>query len=206
MSNQLRNNTRACRTCAGKKRRKPYDCHAPEYIIWVAMKKRCNRRANEDWDRYGGKGITVCERWNGPDSYPNFLEDMGPRPSPEHTIDRIDPKGPYSPENCRWLHRAEQSANRSNCIHVTYNGQTKILKQWAEELNLNYGTLHTRYQAGDRGARLFRKPKPKSLMITHNGRTQHIKSWAREFNLNHGTLQKRYNHGDRGDYLFRPVS
>jgi hypothetical protein len=83
----------------------------PTYNTWTSMHSRCQDPRNASYERYGGRGISVCGRWS---DFMLFLEDMGERPSLEHSIDRIDNDGNYEPGNCRWLTRAEQNARRKD--------------------------------------------------------------------------------------------
>jgi hypothetical protein len=106
------------------------------------MKKRCYNPKASNYKDYGGRGITICPRWR--ESFVAFLEDMGPRPSDKHSIDRIDNNGPYCPENCRWATLQQQRNNRRPVTNITFQGETLSLLQWARRLNMNYDTLRYR--------------------------------------------------------------
>lgn len=117
-----------------------------EFSTWSSMRYRCKNPGNAAWKNYGGRGISVCERWDA--SFTSFLEDMGPRPSPNHSLDRIDNDGNYEPGNCRWATQKEQMRNSCVADVITFNGQTKSVRDWAEETGIKWWTLKQRIKNG----------------------------------------------------------
>lgn len=105
------------------------------------MRRRCEDPSDVTYDYYGGRGITVCERWRDVSA---FYEDMAPRPSVRHQLDRIDNNGPYSPENCRWVTRVENGNNKRNNTLVEWRGEVLTVPEWARRLGINQGTLQSR--------------------------------------------------------------
>lgn len=108
------------------------------------MKSRCENPRNARYADYGGRGITVCDRWK--DSFENFIADMGPPPTPSHSIEREDNSRGYEPGNCRWATDIEQGNNQRSNVLIEYNGKTQTIAQWARELGMNYQTLRQRIQ------------------------------------------------------------
>lgn len=117
---------------------------SPTYRVWYSMLSRCENKKNKRYSSYGGRGITVCERWR---TFDNFLSDMGVRPDGK-SIDRIDNEKGYSPENCRWATNVEQQRNKSNNHLVTHNGLTKTLVEWAEYVGMRQMKLVQRLHWG----------------------------------------------------------
>jgi hypothetical protein len=107
------------------------------------MRRRCADPNFKDYKYYGGAGIVVCERWN---VFANFLEDMGERPSGK-TIERLDMKGPYCKENCKWANHLQQMNNTSRNRVITHNGKTMTVAQWARYLDVPRARLSARLNA-----------------------------------------------------------
>lgn len=114
----------------------------PEYHAWEAMIQRCYNPKHPRYNQYGGRKIKVCRRWKK--SFDSFLLDLGPRPSNGHSIDRINNRLGYRPDNCRWATAAEQMRNTRKTRNIRFHGRVQCLKDWAKELNINYKTLHSR--------------------------------------------------------------
>jgi hypothetical protein len=117
----------------------------PTYRIWCRMRRRCNPNFVKDHPYYSGRGIKVCEAWG---HFENFLADMGKKPGPGYSIDRIDPNGDYSPENCRWSTHVEQCNNRRSNVLITIDGRTQNITQWATEYGLSHKLVWRRLQYG----------------------------------------------------------
>ena len=109
------------------------------------MKTRCQNSNTKAYKNYGAKGIKVCSRW---DVFENFLEDMGERPGPYYSIERINSAGDYCPDNCKWATRTEQNRNRSMCIFITINNKCQTVKEWAIELGIKRQTIERRLKLG----------------------------------------------------------
>lgn len=113
-----------------------------EHVTWCSMKQRCYDKNARNYERYGARGITVCNRWRN--NFDAFLADMGPRPSKKHSIERIDNLKGYSPENCRWATRVEQCNNRRSSAYWTAFGRTQTIAQWAREIGMDQVSLRSR--------------------------------------------------------------
>lgn len=119
---------------------------APEYYVWASIKQRCTNPNRSNYSRYGGRGIRMCERWS--ESYLAFLADMGRRPSPAHSIGRIDNDGNYELSNCRWETRMEQHQNKTALRLVAAFGKTLSVAAWARRLHVPAPRIYARLNRG----------------------------------------------------------
>lgn len=152
----------------------PFKNPHPLYSVWQGMRQRCRNPNVKQWADYGGRGISICPSW---DDFHKFVEDMGARPTPKHTLDRIDNDKDYGPRNCRWATRAEQQRNRRNSVFVKIEGETYRLIDLVDETGIKADTIATRANAGlsladiKSGKQLKRGPK----------HSTHCK-WGHEYN------------------------
>ncbi len=116
------------------------------YRIWAAMKRRCLNPNYHEYHLYGGRGIKVCNEWLGFVEFYKWAMNNGYKD--DLSIDRINQDGNYEPNNCRWETCKRQANNRRSNLTIEYQGQTKPLKQWAEDLGLNYKMLYKRFKLG----------------------------------------------------------
>ena len=127
--------------------------------VWRSMHNRCYKSSQASYENYGARGIFVDAAWHGAEGYKRFVEDMGDKPD-DSTIERIDNNGPYSPSNCRWATREEQSRNKRNNRWITANGETKTLKDWAVQLGCNSAAIIARIKSGMTEIEAVTKPVP----------------------------------------------
>ena len=118
----------------------------PEYQVWQDMKRRCLNPKSKSFSIYGGRGISVCERWQT--SFEHFHADMGARPFATATIERVDNNGNYEPGNCRWATRREQMNNVRKNVILTVDGESATLAEWARRTGMNHASILGRLAKG----------------------------------------------------------
>lgn len=151
LSSNLKNGfTKSCGCERIKDRRKGNPTHGKSgtsiYRAYHHMIERCTSKNDKGYNLYGGRGIIVCDRWM--ESFENFYEDMGDKPTAKHSLDRTNVNGNYDPNNCRWATQIEQANNKRNNILITHNDKTQTISEWSTELNVNYNLIHSRLKKG----------------------------------------------------------
>lgn len=157
--------------------------NTPEYKAWFEMKRRCYNKNRKGYKNYGGRGIKVCDRWL--ESFENFYEDMGDRPSPNHSLDRIDVNGNYEPSNCKWSDRTEQNYNQrfrggvTNQPNIKTNGHTfraRVSRYKVSRMSYSLKNIEDAIRIRDQWLKEYNEGKEK---------------WVRD------TINKTYNRGKR---------
>lgn len=162
-----------------------------EYLAWTHMKTRCYNPNYELYHCYGGRGITVCDRWLN--SFQNFFDDMGKKPTPKHSLDRFpDKNGNYEPSNCRWATVKQQSGNRRNNTWIEYKGENMILQNWAVRLKTYPTTIAKLLREGFTFEYVYNKFMNRREYIILDTQTGifyvGLKEAALAKNINHKTL------------------
>lgn len=162
----------------------------PLRSIWSGIKLRCLNPRARNYAAYGGRGIIVCDKWKN--SFEAFVADVGDRPSPKHSLDRIDNERGYEPGNVRWATQKEQARNARHNIWLTYNGRTMLMTEWADELGVSRQTMSHRYHKGLTGEQLFAAKPP---LLEFDGRRLTVAQWARETGLKRTCIHRRLKIG-----------
>lgn len=164
----------------------------PEYRAWLSMRARILSVNSSNWSRYGGQGLKIIPRWN---QFENFLLDMGPKPSLDHTLDRIDNTQGYSPQNCRWATRKEQQRNRRNTRWLTIGDQTLPAAEWEEVTGILAVTLINRISLGWSVDRILSTNRRHRLFLEWNGQTRSLSEWAKITGIQMRLLSERLKAG-----------
>ena len=119
----------------------PYKNKYMAWDTWRSMHKRCYDPNTNGYNRYGGRGISVCPSWH---NYHNFIKDMGLKPNLSYQIDRIDNEKDYTPDNCRWVSSKENNFKKDRVIKISFKGKTFCKRDWAKYLGISPSTLDSR--------------------------------------------------------------
>lgn len=166
------------------------------YRMWCGMMQRCYTPTVKSYPLYGGRGIVVCSDWR---ANPMTFVDWAVQQKGFATLslDRRDPNGPYSPENCRFIPLKAQARNRRSNLLLTHNGETRCLAEWCELLGLKIGTVWSRLNRGRTVAEAFQPaatPAPR-IDLTIDGKTMSAHEWAAEIGVSVSTIYTRYRKG-----------
>lgn len=173
-----------------------------EYNVYRTMVYSCYPSKNRS-TYYELNNIGVCEEWLGPEGFWNFLKDMGEMPSKNYRLRRKNTFKDFTPENCEWSKK--KSKNYRNRIIINYNGESKSLKNWCQELGLSYQVCYVRYKKGKTPEEIFSKRN--SISIEYKGTKYSIKGISQKYNLKIGTVYYRYYSGwKHSDIIETPVN
>ena len=164
-----------------------------EYRAWADMRRRCNNPNRPQYARYGGRGIKVCDRWQT--SFADFYADVGPAPSKEHILDRVDNDGNYEPGNVRWASARDSTNNREVTLHVEVDGMQLPVTVAAELLGCTDAALRARLKKGDSPERAGRAPRKMNVTYEVDGVSKTLPQWARTTGIHPSTLKWRIRSG-----------
>lgn len=186
-------NTASC----GCTLRKHQMAGTPLYHVWGGMIGRCTNPNNDDYPRYGGRGITVCDLWR---DFESFFSDMGEPPTRAHTLDRIDNSQGYKPGNCQWATRKEQNRNRRDNRYITWQNETKTLAEWGDApslktLNITSSHIAKRLRSGWSLEKAMTTPSIVGKLITFRDETMTMIEWSKRLGSPNNIVSKRLRSG-----------
>lgn len=173
-----------------------YEAHSRLYNVWCSMRDRCYNSNHPRFKNYGGRGIKVCDEWLSYVPFRDWSMEHGYDPDAkrgECTLDRRDVNGDYCPENCQWVDMLVQQNNRTNNRKFTWNGETKTIKQWADELGIDRTTITYRI---DKSGMTFEDAITipivrKERWIECDGETHTINQWSKIIGLGPSVIRRR---------------
>ena len=173
------------------------------YRIWSLMKSRCTNPKLDFYDRYGGRGIQLCDEWKTFEIFAEWARKNGYRDG--LSIDRINVNGNYEPENCQWSTDIEQARNKRTSHFISINSESKTIAEWAEISGLPYKTLQRRIYTGCGEENLLAPIgyQHQDNLLEINGVRKTINAWAKEVGLPYSTIKRRYERGIRGSDLLK---
>lgn len=192
-----------CKDCAAKSERRVTNLKhgmskSAEYNAFLNMIDRCENKNYHNYEKYGGRGITVCKEWRH--SFDRFYADMGPRPSKDHSLDRINNDGNYEPGNCRWATRIEQLSNRSVTMFAEVDGAMVPVSELARQAGMKYETLAMRLKLGwsieDAMKRPVENKKPKHSVF---GKLMTASEIQKEYGVDRQRFNRRIRQGMTAD-------
>lgn len=186
------NHTKSCGCLKNK-----YNAKSKRLLnIWRNMLERCDNSNRNDRKYYHDKGITVCEEWRDYKKFEEWSFDNGY--ADNLTIDRIDENGNYEPNNCQWITMREQQRKKLGNIWIEYNGETKILTDWAREYGINRATLQSRLEMGYTFDEALKK-KPRinrtSIVVSYNGEEMNITQLSEKLGVSVSLISKELKKG-----------
>lgn len=206
-------NTKSCGCLAkeGNSNRTHGESKTRLYLLWSEIKRRCYNKNDTSYRWYGAKGIEMCEEWlNDYTKFRDWAYSTGydeSLPRGKQTIERKDTNGNYCPENCEWKTIQQQQRNKSSNRLYEYNGESHLLPEWAEILNLDYDLLRSR--VGDYGWTLeqaitepmYSKVKIDKIKIEYKGEKLTIKEWSERLGIPEATIRERLRHSNNPEII-----
>lgn len=161
----------------------------PLYATWKAVIQRCEDKNHKTYRWYGARGVTICQEWRN--DFEAFVKAVGLKPTPKHSIDRIDNLKGYEPGNCRWATMLEQAANRRENRKLTLQEGTPILSEAARVAGIKRETLAARLNAGWDHNEAVKRPLRSGVKVAFKGEVKTVEEWSKQTGVPGSAIHKR---------------